>query len=189
MRTPSENLEHLISRYLDDEAGPEDRRALDAALREDLKAQALFDESVSLERELRAALRAAGRRAGCVYPTVARRRRLGWGGLAALGMAASLAAAFWIFPIARQTQNGGQGGTHAGQNTSWGGQNGSSWFAPPPAPGDSFVAEPPAAAAPHIRIEDTEREWIVVPGRRAGEFLIVEVKHIRAQRVRIERDF
>jgi len=188
MRTPSENLEHLISRYLDDEASAADRRELDAALRRDPRAQALFDESVALDRELRSALRSAARRAGSAARPGALRRRAGWSGVALLGMAASLAAAFWVFPVSRSTHEAGQSETRAGQS-GWPVQNGGSWFVPPPAPGDSFVPETAVAAVPHIRVEDTQREWIVVPGRRPGEFLVVEVKHIRAKKVRIERDF
>ncbi|NUQ50549.1 MAG: hypothetical protein HUU27_11630, partial [Phycisphaerae bacterium] len=101
-----------------------------------------------------------------------------------LGLAACLAAAFWLLPTSSLPVSGGGSPTHAGQVLPAGG----SWFAPPPL-GDTFISESPAGDPPHVRVEDTEREWIVVPGQRAGEYLILEVKRIRAKQVRIERDF
>jgi hypothetical protein len=179
---PSE-LERLISRHLDNEATDSERRRLDRALDADPRARAYFEESAALDRELHQALRWAGRQAGIVRTRPAR-GGLRLGMVAGLGLAACLAGAFWLLPTSSLPVSGGGSPTHAGQVLPASG----SWFAPPPV-GDTFISESSASAPPHIRVEDTQREWIVVPGHRAGEYLILEVKRIRAKQVRIERDF
>ena len=59
MSDPTHGLERLISRYLDDECTRLERRELNAKLRRDPQAAALFEEHAALDREVKHALRAA----------------------------------------------------------------------------------------------------------------------------------
>lgn len=161
MSQPQDRLEHLITRSLDGEISPAERRELRALLRRDPVAEALFDETTSLDREIGRALRWAGGR-NVAIPWWSRALRAG-----GLGAAASIAALFWFSPQASHTDP--EEPVFAPPR-----QQAGAWFAPPPRNGnaDAFVpVQPPTPAA-----SATGGEWIVVPGARPGEYMIVEVR-------------
>src|SRR5262245_353437 len=57
MIDPSDNLERLVSRYLDGECTPEERRQLKAMIRRDSAAEDFFEETAALDREIGRAMR------------------------------------------------------------------------------------------------------------------------------------
>ncbi len=177
MSNPSEQLERLISRYLDDEITPAQQRELNAMLRRDPAAEELFEQSVALDREMRYALRrAAGR------PIHRVRRLRGWERVVQLGgvaAAACLALVLWLAPQRPADRVVTDDGT----------QRAGSWFAPPPSPGDTFLPSAPLSGGPAADSPAAQREWIVIPGQRQGEFLIVEVKRVQPRRIRSQQEF
>ena len=174
-----DNIERLISRYLDDEADAGERRQLTTLVRRDPQAAALFDEQAALDREISIALRKALRR------PLARPRRLRvWPRVfrtVGVAAAACLAAVFWTQP---------QGAPPAPDGTAHGSFGvGRSWFAPPPASVDTLVDTPDVFERPGVHLRAADRNWIVVPGDAPGEFLIVEVKRVRTRTVHVQQDF
>ncbi len=235
MSSGSEDLEHLISRFLDREITARERSTLDETIRSDPQAARLFAQTVELDRRVGAALRAARERAaappvepagaaGLHPPEPGLRPRRGpqravapasvalqrhparlpirWltPGLACvwhsrprlcdrrlpmrwltLGLAASLAGLFLLVP----PQRGGPGGRSPGNSE---GVRAASLFAPPVL-GDAYLPDSAAAAAPQVRLEETERDWLVIPSPQPGEFLVVEVNRTQIRRVGIQQDF
>ena len=59
MSRESERLEHLISRYLDDECSAEERELLDNLVDHDPKTRALYDEYSELDHAIGVALQTA----------------------------------------------------------------------------------------------------------------------------------
>lgn len=174
--THDDRLERLISRFLDGEARPEERRALNQTLARDPAARALFDETQALDREATVAMRQALGRSRLL---IAPRRVSGWAGGLGLAAAAAIAALFIWQP------GGGLSGDARNTSTA-----GPSWgFAPAPPPGDSVAPAIEGYHRPQVKLRDTQRDWLVVPGERPGEFLIIEVNHVRTQGVRIHQDY
>ncbi|MFO0837266.1 MAG: hypothetical protein U1D55_01975 [Phycisphaerae bacterium] len=172
--TPSERLEHLISRYIDGESTYRERRELRSRMNSDPQAASLFDEISSLDREMAWAMRRALHRRGRFVPVWI---RAGSGlGLAA---AACLAAFAWLWSPAHKPQTPGREGDS---------RQAASWFAPPPAAGDSFEPQfvDPSSGR---RSGETSGRWIVVPSDRRGEFLIVEIKHARPRPPRASGEY
>jgi hypothetical protein len=180
MKEPNDNLERLVSRYLDQECTDEERRELQAMLRRDADAASFFDEYADLERETNFALKRALGRAPVrrrVAPSWIRMRRT-----AALGLAAAVAAFVWYSPSLRPDLHG-TSGKHGPKTRS------ASWFAPPPAAGDVLVDESARYERPEVRLDKDERNWIVVPGENPGEYMVVEVKRVRTRTIPLQSDF
>jgi hypothetical protein len=179
MRSATEQLEHVISRYLDREITPPEQDALNALLRRDAGATRLFEELTTLDRRTGQVMREALGRGAYVLRPQPRR----WAPLlraAAMGLAASIAAAFWVTPRSGFRSERDSAGAAGMQ---WAG---SSWFAPPPRVGDSLRAAAPAAEPRDV---ETRRNWIMVPAQRPGEYLILEVTQTRTRPSRGARDF
>jgi anti-sigma factor RsiW len=176
MSDPTHDLERLISRHLDDECTPDERRALHARLRRDPHAAALFEEHSALDREIKHALRhALGHRSVRAQPGPA------WKRVAraiVLAAAACLALLIWSLPAHRAPTTGKKGPAHAG-----------SWFAEAPAAGDTLVKSPVYSERPQIRFTKPETDWIVIPSDTPGEFLVIEVNRVPTRTIRIQRDF
>lgn len=182
MQPEVENLERLISRFLDNEASPNQRRALDERLRGNPAARALLDEYTALDREAASALRhALGPRV--IRPISADRLRnpaLRWG---ATLLATAAAVALFFAPQWRPL--GGPGAASRGERPV---QAATAWFSDQPA-GDACV---PAGALGES-IGDGARsgrcDLIFVPGARTGEFLIIEVNRAPARQGAPRRSF
>lgn len=175
MSDPTHDLERLISRYLDDECTRPERRELNARLRHDPHAAALFEEHAALDREVKHALRAALRH------TPERRRPLPlWERTArvvVVAAAACLAVMFWLAPPHKPgTSEPAQAGA-------------GSWFANLPTTGDTFVERPERFNRPVNWVGKPEGRWIIVPSDRPGEYLVIEVNRVLTRRVHVQQDF
>lgn len=178
-RLSEDQLERLIWRYLDDEATPRQRRALRRALRDDPRAEMLFDDCAALDREARVAMRRAlGRPLAPVRPRAAWLRAARLSGLAA---AACLVSLLWLPDLDRRS---GEASSHARAFPS-----GGSWFAPPVAITDSFRDDVSAYERPRIGLADSQREWIVLPGKSPHEFIVIEVNRVRTKYVQVHEDY
>lgn len=176
MKEPKEQFERLVSRFLDDECSAAQRRELQAQIRKDADAQAYFEEISSLDREFGAAIRGAIAR-----PAPQNLRQPRWFRFARAGAVSAAACLGWIVwrpdvPRATAT-NPGQPRTHF-----------ASWFAPQPTLGDTF-AQPARTDRPAVLLDQSDRQWIVVPGQKTGEFLVVEVKCVRTSKIPVQGDF
>ncbi len=178
MSNPTHDLERLISRCLDDECSPPEQRELNARLRRDPRAAALFEEHAALDREIKHALRSA------LHRTPDRHRPLPlWervARVAVLAAAACLAVMFW-FTSPRQP-------TTPGETTSALAQT-HSWFAAPPAVGDTLVEQPERFNRPVNWVGKPKTDWIVVPTDQPGEFLVIEVNRVLTRSTRVRQDF
>jgi hypothetical protein len=173
---PTGDLERLISRYLDGESPPRERRELNDRLRRDPRAAALFEEHSALDREVKSALRYALDRppvAGRVLPRWERLARV-----VALAAAACLAAMFWLTP------NRSAPGSHDRAAA-----QAASWFAPPPTFGDTLIAQPERFNRPQIRVDRPNTNWILVPSDKPGEFLVIEVERVLTRTIPVQHDF
>jgi anti-sigma factor RsiW len=173
-----DTLERLLSRYLDGESTPDEQRLLKSQLRQDPEARALFEETRNLDRQIGDALRlATGRHAG---PRVIRATWARVGRNLAIAVAASLAALVWLqprLPGAPPDRNRPQQASAA------------SWFAPAPPAGDTVEPLPSGYVRPEVRLQGTQRDWIVIPGDRPGTYLVIEVDHVRTHVIGVHRDF
>jgi hypothetical protein len=160
---------------LDDECTRRERRELNAAVRRDARAAALFEEHVALDREVKHALRAALRH----RPTRQRPLPL-WERTARVVMvaaAACLAVMFWLAP---PREPGATASANAGAQ---------SWFANPPTAGDTFVDGPEHFSRPVNWVGKPEAKWIVVPSDVPGEYLVIEVNRVLTSYVQVQQDF
>ncbi len=175
MSDPSHDLEHLISRYLDNECTRRERRELNAELSRDPESAALFEEHAALDREVKHALRATLR-----HTPVRRRPLAPWEQAArvvVVAAAACLAVMFWFAPPNEpQTPTPAQAGVQ-------------SWFASPPTAGDAFVERPERLNRPINWVGKPETKWIVVPSDQPGEYLVIEVNRVLTRYVHIQQDF
>lgn len=176
MSGPAHDLERLISRHLDDECTPQERRELNARLGRDPAAAALFEEHRALDHEIRHALRRAVRGSfphQRPLPLWERATRL-----LAIAAAACLAATFWLAPPQDAASRQGRAAAQ-----------GHSWFASPPTGGDTLIETPRRFIRPQIRVGRPEADWIVIPSERPGEFLVVQVNRVLTKTVHIQQDF
>lgn len=174
MNDPRLDFDRLLSRFLDDEMSSKERREFKRVLRDDADASARYDDEAAFDREFGYALRSAlGRtQAPRRLRTPARVARF-----AALAVAAALAIVFFRPPEITNSPKS----DNPAQATSW--------FAPPPGVSDDFSADTRPFERPRIRVDNGTRNWIVVPGDRNGEFLIIEVKRTRTRSIVVQEDF
>ena len=174
MSEPTHDLERLISRHLDDEATVDERRELNARMRRDPGAAALFQEYAELDREMKYALRSAlGLSPVRSVPDWQRALRV-----FALAAAACVAVMFWSLPSRERATPGEPGPVQAG-----------SWFAPLPAAGDTLVKLPARFDRPEIRFTRPQTDWVVIPSETPGEFLVIQVNRVPTRTVRVHKDF
>ncbi len=179
MNMPLQELERLISRSLDREATVDEQRRLRAALAEPA-ARALYDEYAAIDAEAGRALRAV--LGGGPLRLVRPRACLGWRRWAgSLAIAAGLTGMFWLTPMDGPAD--GRGGASKAQTS------GLPWFVPPRPPADRVEPPKPVADRPTIQLSNTQREWLVVPGKRPGEFLVIEVDRTNTEQIPLHRDF
>lgn len=176
MSEPSHELERLISRHLDGECSPRERRLLNARLRRDPAARALFEGHRALDHEIKHALRSefgrpsAGRRPVPRWERAAR--------VCALAAAACLMVMLWLNPARDASEHRGQTPSQA-----------RSWFGSLPTAGDSFIERPARYDRPQIKVGKPDTDWIVIPSNTPGEYLVIEVNHVLTRTVHIQQDF
>lgn len=171
------DIERLITRFLDQEATPAERRELRALARRDPTVDALIDEYAALDREVGAAMRGALGRT-FVVGTGRSSRRLA-GPLAALAVAACLTLVVWLSP----------GRTNVAPAPNVPARAAVSWFAPGGAPSDAAPADSRAYERPQVRVRDTHRHWIIVPAGRPGEYMVIEINRVCTHAIPIQADF
>lgn len=171
-----ENLERLVSRYLDGECSVAERRQLQALIRKDADAEAFFEETAALDREIGQAMRAA-----VVRPPLSPRGHSRWFRIVRVAALSAAACAAWL--VFRP--NGSLPRTHQSGDAR---PKMASWFSPPPVAGDS-LSENSAVERPEVLLNQANRQWIVVPGERPGEFMIVEVKCVKSRAIPMQGDF
>ncbi len=177
MSDPAQDLERLISRHLDGESTPEERRALNARLRREPESAALYEEYSALDHEIKHALRSAVGRSPSRHRPLPRWERAAR--VFVVAAAACLAAMFWFNAgEARPPVSHPRAATQAG-----------SWFAALPTVGDKLVEHPARFDRPQIRVGKPATNWIVIPSERPGEFLVIEVNRVLTRTVHIQRDF
>lgn len=163
-------LERLISRFLDGEATFGERREMNRRVDTHAPTRALLDDYAALDREAGSALRLVMRRGGRpALPLGLRIMRFG-----ALAAAACLATMFFTLP----------GGNPSGKDDAVG----ASLFARPTLQ-DPIAAEKPLMDRPYVRKSDTQRNWIMIPSDRPGEYLLVEVNRTRTRAYGIHADY
>ncbi|MCA9243409.1 MAG: hypothetical protein KDA32_05605 [Phycisphaerales bacterium] len=180
MSDPREQLDRLISRYLDDEASAEDRRQLNRLARSDADVDALLDSEIELDREFGYAMRRT------MGKSLARRRSMRRFAeptrLAVLAVAAAIAAGAWIAPELKSTPPRGEKPVAARVMD---------FSQAPRDVADAFVDLPPRYIRPDVRLDvrPDHREWLVLPARDGAEFLVIQVDRVRTRVVRLGRDF
>lgn len=183
MTEPRNDFERLVSRYLDEECSPEERRQLESLLHRDRDAEAFFEETAALDREIGRLMRQSLGRSVVVRRPAARwRRAMRYSALAVAACAGLLLSpqGWWsIFgpPAADEPGESGRQPARA------------SWFAPPPAGGDIYGPDARPFERAQVRVDKSDREWIVVPSERPGEFLVVEVKRVKTRTIPVQEDF
>lgn len=172
MDDPNYEIERLISRILDNEATPSERREFDTRARRDPLALALFEESRSLDRELGVALRAAMRR------SVPLRRSQRWRAtVRVLGVAAAACLALFAWRQPARTSDGRQPQTAA------------SWFGSGDTQVDRFDPRSRLYDAPIEQRRRIDSEWIVIPTETPGEFMVISVDHVKTRASTKQRGF
>ena len=175
MIDPSDNLERLVSRYLDGECTPEERKQLKALLRRDSAAEDFFEETAALDREFGRAMRQSLGR-----PLVVRRRTPLWVRVSRIAGLSAAACLVWL--VLRIPTQPSQTPSDRPRPQR------ASWFAPQPTAADT-LAEQPVSERPQVRMDKMDRHWIVVPADTPGEFLVVEVKRVKTRTVPVQEDF
>ena len=174
MIDPSDNLERLVSRYLDGECTPEERKQLKAMLRRD-SAEDFFEETAALDREFGRAMRQSLGRT-----LVVRRRTPLWVRISRIAGLSAAACLAWLVLRSPTQPSATLSDRPQPQRASW--------FAPQPTAADT-LAEQPVSERPQVRMDKMDRHWIVVPADTPGEFLVVEVKRVKTRTVPVQEDF
>jgi anti-sigma factor RsiW len=173
-----QDIERLISRYLDGECTSAERRELEDRTRRDPAAAELLEEYAALDRQFHSALRETLLRPAArprPVPLWERGARVG-----ILAVAACLAVLLWFSPSNRTTERGPAKATvHPN----------SSWFAVPPNAGDALVERSVQPDRPASWVGKPETDWIVIPTEKKGEFLVIQVDSIEASNLREPQDF
>jgi anti-sigma factor RsiW len=178
MSDPSYELERLISRHLDDECTPQQRHDLNARLRHDPHAVALFEEHAALDREIKRALRRVldhSPRRHHPSPLWKRAARA-----VVVAAAACIAAMIWFSPHQNASSPARQAATQ-----------GSSWFASPPTTGagDTLVEQSDPFGRPRMRTGRPNTDWIVIPSDTPGEFLVIQIDRPAKKTASQQADF
>lgn len=183
MTEPRNDLERLVSRYLDEECSREERKQLEALLQRDRDAEAFFEETAALDREIGRLMRQSLGRSVVVRRPAARwRRTMRFAGLAVAACAGLLLSPQgWWSIFGSGAADDHAAGDHPPARASW--------FVPPPAGGDIYGADPRPFERAQVRVDRADREWIVVPSDRPGEFLVVEVKRMKTRTIPVQEDF
>ena len=171
------NLERLISRYLDGECSPEQRRELEDRVERDPAAANLLEEYAALDRQFHTALRET-----ILRPAVPQPLRLWERGarIGILAVAACLAALIWLSPADQSPHRGTQEATIHPH---------SSWFAVPPGAGDTLVEPAVSPERSANWVAKPQTDWIVIPTEKSDEFLVIQVDSIEARTLREPQDF
>jgi hypothetical protein len=172
----ADEIERLISRCLDKEATAEERRRLRQLVKADPRVRELMRKTAAIDR---AVGRAVCRALQPQLQPAAAKLRIRLPQLGAFAVAAGLLLALWL------VQEEPRGGARLAGPA----QARASWFAPPIAPADRIAPVDPADERPQVQVRDTQRDWIIVPGREPGEYLLIAIDRVRTRAVRIERDF
>jgi hypothetical protein len=176
MTYSADKLEHLLSRHLDGECTLQEQQLLRALLRREPAVRARLEDYERLDRAVGDALRTTMGR-------TARAHGAHWarvGKSLVVAAAACLAALAWLQPRLSPTRPGASRMQQAGTG---------SWFAPNPPAGDSVEPTPPGYERPELRLQGTQRDWIVIPGDKPGTYLVIEVDHVRTHVISVHRDF
>jgi hypothetical protein len=64
-----------------------------------------------------------------------------------------------------------------------------SWFSSPAPAVDVVEAPRPVDERPQVRLQSTNRQWLVIPGRRPGELLLIQADHVKSRAVPVQEDF
>lgn len=176
MIDPSDNLERLVSRYLDGECTPEERRQLKAMLRKDSAAEDFFEETAALDREVGRAMRQSLGRT-----LVIRRSPPLWVRVSRIAGLSAAACLVWLVLRSQAVPPAAPSNDRPQPQRA-------SWFAPQPVAADTLAAQP-EPERPQVRMDKMDRHWIVVPGDTPGEFLVVEVKRVKTRTVPVQEDF
>lgn len=176
MKEPTEQFERLVSRFLDGECSAAQRRELQSEIRKDANAESYFEETSSLDREFGRVIRGAIAR-----PAFERTGQPRWIRMIRAGVLSAAACLGWIVwrpdGSPATAANPGLPRTHF-----------ASWFAPHPILSDTF-SQQARPDRPELLLDQSDHQWIVVPGQKAGEFLVVEVKCVRTRKIPVQGDF
>lgn len=174
MTRGEDQLERLFSRCLDAEASAEEQERLDTLLLADDTLRQRYEEYCQLDALAGETLRGA-------LATSASTRSWRWlrrgGRLIGLAAAAALAALAWLDPPQPSTVPRSETPTHA-----------SSWFAPTELNRDMVEPLPREFERPEIRLRGTQRDWLIIPGDRPGQFMVVEIDRVRTHAIRLQED-
>ena len=187
METAQEQLERLISRYLDNEATPAERGVLRRTLDQDQAARALYEELSGLDIEVQRALHRVldrpalhASRAGWFWRTA---QTVG------LAAAACLMMMLWTWPAdpgrfgrsdsSRAPTQGGVFPHSSAPTTQW----------RPEMLDQPVEVAPELLERPYRGRRHTTRNWILIPGEDPGQVYVVEVNQIQTRAVVIHGDF
>lgn len=184
MTPEQDRLEHLFSRFLDDECSPDERTLVRRVLRTDPVARALFMEMRSIDEAVGGALRAVARpqtAAAQAQPHVRHRRPL-WRNVV-LAAAACIAMAIWMRPALHPAGDQAasiQRGTVAP----------ASWFANGQRPaGDWIMPADPSCERPEVRLRGVRSDWVVIPAEDSGTYFLIEVQSVGTHKLGVHADF
>lgn len=181
MSTEWEQLERLISRELDGECTPQQRRRLQSMLRESAQARARYEEMRAIDRAARDALRAAlGRSPDTLRLNV---QRPGWARGLLVAVAAGIAALVWLQAgeqTPRVRPSPARPLVEAGSDL---------WRLPRPATEDVVQPVPAAFERPELRWRGTQREWILIPADRPNTYMLIEMDQVRTRVIGVHRDY
>lgn len=180
MTEPGSEFERLVSRYLDEECTAEERKQLEALLHRDRDAEAYLEESAAFDREIGHVMRRSlGRSVVIRRPGARRRRAMRFTALAiAACLGLLLSPPSWLSTL---TPHAPPPGSETPRRASW--------FAPPPVAGDIYGPDATPFDRPQVRVDKSDREWIVVPADRPGEFLVIEKRRLKTRTILVQEDF
>jgi len=175
-----DRFEHLMTRCLDGEASPGERRELARWLRDDPTARAMYEQTCEID-----ALASRAMRAGLAEARRAAVRSSGWvrvGRALILATAASVAAFAWLRPDSTDVSRDDRAPAHAGLARL------GSWFAPAQPAHDMIEPTARDFERPELRVRGGERQWIVLPGAESGQFVVIEVERVRTHVIGLHQD-